>query len=394
VGSEKRALIYHFVLATVLSKGAVKAQGRPSLGFLTEDLAMRTILAIVSTLLAANAACADKLVLVAGGGSGTSGVPATEAQLIQPFGIDFDQSGNYYLVELKGERVLKVDSRGVLTVVGGTGKKGNDGDGGPATQATFNGMHSLAIARDGSVYLADTWNNRVRKLDPKTGVVYAFAGSGNKGYAGDGGAALKADFGGIYCVALDPAQAHLYLADLDNRRIRAVDLKSGIVRLVAGNGTKGVPADGADAKTEPLVDPRAVAVDRQGHVYILERSGHALRVVDRSGKIRTVAGTGQKGNSGDGGDARQATLNGPKHLCIDQADNVIIADTANHVIRKYSPASGRIERLAGTGKKGASGSGGEPLSVSFNEPHGIFVDPAGTLYIVDSANHRVFRWEK
>ncbi len=137
---------------------------------------------------------------------------------------------------------------------------------------------------------------------------------------------------------------------------------------------------------------RAAAVDRKGNVYILERSGHALRVVDREGKIRTVAGTGKPGNSGDGGDARAATLNGPKHLCVDKDDNVIIADTANHVIRKYVPGSGQIVRIAGTGKQGDSGAGGAPLQVSFNEPHGVYVHRDGTLYIVDSYNHRVFRW--
>src|SRR6185437_3890026 len=124
-----------------------------------------------------------------------------------------------------------------------------------------------------------------------------------KGFAGDGGPAAAAEFGGIYCLALDEANQALYLADLDNRRIRVVDLKTGNVSTLAGNGSKGVPKDGADARSAPLVDPRAVAVDGRGNVYILERGGHALRVVDRSGKIRTLAGTGAKGSSGDGGDA-------------------------------------------------------------------------------------------
>ncbi len=334
---------------------------------------------------------ADRLVLVAGGGSGGDGVPATQAKLSAPFGCDFDKSGNMYLVELSGQRVLKVDAKGVFHIVGGTGQKGSDGDGGPATKATFNGMHSLAIAPTGDIYLADTWNNRVRKLDPKTGIITAFAGTGAKGYSGDGGPALKAEFGGIYCVAFDPKGTRLYLADLDNRRIRVVDMATGQVDLVAGNGKKGVPEDGADAKTAPLADPRAVAVDRQGNVYVLERSGHALRVVDSQGKIRTVAGTGKAGLSGDGGPARTAAMNGPKHLCIDLDDNVIIADTANQVIRKYSPKDGTIARIAGSGKKGASGSGGPALETPMNEPHGVFVHPNGTLYIVDSNNHRVFR---
>jgi DNA-binding beta-propeller fold protein YncE len=337
---------------------------------------------------------ADKLVLFAGGGTDENNVPATKAKLIQPFAVDSDKAGNFYIAEMTGERVLKVDPKGTLTVFAGTGKRGDKGDDSPALQANFNGMHNLAVTPDGTVYIADTWNNRVRKIDPASGKITAFAGTGKKGYSGDGGPALKADFGGIYCLAFNADFGKLYLTDLDNRRIRVLDMKTGIVDLVAGNGAKGVPQDGADAKDSPLVDPRAACVDRKGNVWILERSGHALRVVDAKGKIRTVAGTGKPGNTGDDGDAHKATLNGPKHLCVDLDDNVIIADSGNHVIRKVTPADGKITRLAGSGKKGDSGTGGDPLAVSFNEPHGVYVSHAGTLFIVDSLNSRVFRWEK
>src|SRR5262249_44078279 len=220
------------------------------------------------------------------------------------------------------------------------------GDEGPGLKATFTGMHNLAVAPNGEVSLADTWNNRIRKFNPHSGMVTAFAGTGVKGYRGDGGPALKADFGGIYSIAFDAKATKLYLADLDNRRVRVIDMAKGTVDLVAGNGERGVPKDGADAKNAPLVDPRAVAVDRRGQVYILERSGHALRGVDARGKIRTVAGTGKAGSDGDGGPAKSATLRGPKHLCIDRDDNVIIADSGNHLIRKYQPRDGKMVRLA------------------------------------------------
>ena len=358
-----------------------------------EYMVKQFLVALVALTFAVPAARADKLVRIAGGGTGENNVPAIDAKLLQPFGIDFDKAGNFYLVELKGQRVLKVDPKGTLTVVAGTGVKGNSGDGGPALKATFNGMHSLAVAPEGNIYAADTRNNRVRKIDAM-GKIAAFAGSGIKGNRGDGGPALNADLGGIYCTAFNADVTKLYLTDLDNRKIHVVDMKTGSIELVAGNGKKGVPTDGADAKTEPLIDPRAACVDRKGNVYILERSGHALRVVDPSGRICTLAGTGKPGNTGDGGDARTATLNGPKHLCVDLDDNVISADTANHVIRKYTPRDRKIIRLAGTGMKGDSKDGGEPLNVSFNEPHGVYVHPSGTLYIVDSMNHRVFRWDK
>jgi DNA-binding beta-propeller fold protein YncE len=360
-----------------------------------DTLMRRFVWTAIFLLLGCSQARADKLVRIAGGGTEIDNVPAVNAKLSQPFGIDFDKAGSYYLVELTGQRILKVDTKGTLTILGGTGKKGNSGDAGPATKATFNGMHSLAVTPAGILYAADTWNNRVRKLDTKSGIIQAFAGTSKKASKSDGSPALQADLGGIYCVAFNFDQSKLYLTDLDLRKIYYVDMKTGMLHHVAGNGLKGVPKDGSDAKAAPLVDPRAACVDRQGNVYILERGGHAMRVVNPAGKIRTVVGTGMPGNSGDGGDALMATLKGPKHLCVDLDDNVIIADTANHVIRKYTPKDGKIIRLAGTGKKGESNDGGAPLTVSFNEPHGVLVHrTTGVLYIVDSMNHRVFRWEK
>ena len=349
------------------------------------------VLAVSLLLGAADPSPGGRLVLVAGGGSGGDGSPAEQARLIAPFGVAFDPEKTLYFVELTGNRVGKIGSDGVLHIVAGTGQKGDRGDGGPARQAEFNGMHSLAISSTGDIYLADTWNNRIRKLDARTGKVTAFAGTGRKGYAGDGGPAAQAEFGGIYCIALDEPGHTLYLDDLDNRRIRAIDLKTGIVRTVAGNGKKGVPEDGADATSAPLVDPRAVAVDGKGNVYILERSGHALRVVDRSGKIRTVAGTGAKGNTGDGGDARKATLNGPKHLWVEPGGDVLIADTENHRIRRYRPSDGTITAFAGTGRKGTEGLGGPPRDAELNQPHGVTIGPEGYVYITDSSNNRILK---
>ncbi|HEX5177446.1 MAG TPA: hypothetical protein VFV83_10475, partial [Chthoniobacteraceae bacterium] len=153
----------------------------------------------------------------------------------------------------------------------------------------------------------------------------------------------------------------------------------------------GVPVDGALARDSALVDPRAVAPDAEGGFYLLERSGHALRHVDKNGTIRTVAGTGQPGFAGDDGDARRAQLRGPKHLCIDSHGDVLIADTDNHVIRRFMRGTGKIVRVAGTGKKGSGGVGGAPLMVELNEPHGVAVDGGGRIYIADSGNDRVLR---
>lgn len=334
---------------------------------------------------------ASRVTLVAGGGEGSNNIPARKAKLRSPFGVDFDPSGNVYIIEMTGERLLKVDPRGILSVIAGTGEQGITGDGAPPLGTKFNGVHNLAIAPNGDIYLADTWNNRVRKIDRGAGAISTIAGTGTKGFSGDGGPAIQANFGGIYCASLDPKGENLYLADLDNRRIRVVNLKTGIVRTVAGNGQKGAPSDGALAVDASLVDPRAVIATDAGEIYILERSGHALRVVDRAGRIRTVAGTGKAGNSGDGGNAREATLNGPKHLCFDNEGRVVIADTENHVIRSYDPKSGTIERVAGSGKRGLDGLDGPPLAAELNQPHGVYVHKSGVLYIADSSNHRVLK---
>jgi DNA-binding beta-propeller fold protein YncE len=351
------------------------------------------ILIVAISLTNSLSARADRIVLVAGGGSGGEG-PAKEAKLDGPFGIGSDKQGNLYFVEMTGQRVRKLDSRGNLTTIAGNGKKGSADDSDDPLKAEFNGMHSLAVSPDGDIYLADTWNNRVRKIDGKTGKISIFAGTGEKGFSGDDGPALQAKLGGIYCVALDPRGDRLYLADLDNRRIRWIDLGTGIVKTWAGNGEKGVPEDRTNAKSSPLVDPRAVAVDSSGRVWILERAGNALRVAGPGGKIRTAAGSGKAGLEGDGGDALKACFNGPKHICIDLDGNIVIADTENHVIRKYMREEGKIIRIAGTGKKGSAGLGGKPEEAELNSPHGVFVDRLGVLYIADSGNGRILRIEK
>jgi sugar lactone lactonase YvrE len=360
----------------------------------SDPAGIRKFVAAISLILLCCTAsvAAERVVLVAGGDKPLDGsLPAIEAKLSGPFAICESAAGDYYICELEGQRVLKVDRLGMLTRIAGDGRKGSAGDGGPALSAQFNGMHHLAIGGDGLVYLADTWNNRIRRVDLASGVIAPFAGTGQEGFSGDGGPAAKARFGGIYCLAFGPAGKKLYVADLDNRRIRAIDVASGVVSTLAGNGQSGTPADGARASESPLVAPRAVAADGEGNVYILERGGHSLRVVDREGKIRTLAGTGKPGPPTEGDNPRAATFNGPKHLCVDRNGDVIIADTENHVIRKYLVREAKLVRVAGCGRRGSAGIGGPPLEIELNQPHGVMVDHAGVLYIADSSNNRVLK---
>ncbi len=326
---------------------------------------------------------AAKVELVAGGSEAGVGLPATRAKLLEPFGTGFDAAGNLFIVEMvSGNRLLKVGADGVLVHVAGELAPGDAGDGGPALAAKFNGPHNLAVLPDGDVLIGDTWNGRVRRVAVRAGTVSTWPGFNVP--------SARARAAGPYCITLTPDGRDLLVADL--RQVHAVEVATGKVRVLAGNGQKGVPADGAVATEAPLADPRAAAMDRRGNLYILERNGHALRVVGRDGRIRTVVNVaGKKGADGDGGDAALATLNGPKHLCIDRDDTVIIADAENHLIRRYVPATGKIERVAGTGKKGAAGVGGSPLACELNRPHGVDVARDGTLYITDSYNNRVLR---
>ncbi len=292
-----------------------------------------------------------------------------------PFGVDFDTAGNMIIVEYVPQgRVFKHTSTGELTVLSGGGK-GYAGDGGPMADARYNGLHNLAITGDNTIYLSDTFNHSVRRIDTQ-GVVHAVAGNGKAGFAGESGPALQAQFNESYCVSLNAAKDTLYVTDLRNLRIRAIDLATQTIRTVAGNGEKGVPKDGAMATESPLAEPRAAALDGKGNLYIVSRGGNALRVVKPDGKIYTVAGDGKKGD--EDGPGAKARLNGPKHLCCDDAGRVYIADDQNHKIRLYDPKTGRVSTLLGGG------------TFKLNRPHGVTFYK-GSLYVADSWNHRILK---
>ena len=312
-------------------------------------------------------------------------------KFVEPFGVAFDAEGNWYVCEHKGERIVRIDPAGNASVFAGTGKTGYSGDGGPAAQAAFFDPHGLVIARDEQLYVADTLNHCIRRIDLKTGKIATLAGTGEAGYFGDGGRASEAAFNGTFAISIDSKGKAVYVADLTNRRIRRVDLKSGVVATIAGNGEMGVPEDGAEATRGPLFDPRAVAVDSKGVVYVLERGGNALRAVDQKGRIRTLIGPARGSGTPSPGSRVMPDLNGPKHLCIDAKDYVIIADAENHLIRRYDPKTGKTETVVGTGEMGDLIVGDDPLKTQLNRPHGVFVHQSGALYISDSYNHRILK---
>jgi DNA-binding beta-propeller fold protein YncE len=306
---------------------------------------------------------------------------AGEMTLVEPFAVAFGKDGVWYICEHKGERISEVTRSGKTRTIAGTGVAGFGGDGGNAVDATMRDPHGIVVDSKGVMYVADTLNHVIRRIDLATGTISTLAGTGERGFGGDGGPASRALFNGTFGLALSAAGDKLYVADLGNRRIRMIDLKRGIVSTVAGNGEAGVPADGSEAAKSPLVDPRAVAADSKGNVYILERRGNALRVVGKSGSIRTLILPG----------SIQPDLNGPKHLTVDGRGRVVIADAENHLIRLYDPKTRETRTIAGTGRKGDHIEPADPLRTDLNRPHGVSVDRSGVLYVSDSYNHRILR---
>lgn len=346
---------------------------------------------ILSLNVLTGAAPSAKIECVAGCGEAPLGGSAKAARLIEPFGVAFDKNGNWYICEYKGHRITRVDAKGMITLFAGKAENSAGADMPPAKGISFNEPHGLVISKSQQMYIADMRNHRVVQIDLKKGVATVAAGTGQPGYSGDGGPATKAAFNELYAVDLNRAGDKLYLTDLRNRRIRLLDLQTGIVTTIAGNGQSGIPTDGADAASSPLVDPRATAVDSKGNLYILERRGNALRVVNRAGKIRTLIGPANSSNPPRSANGIERELNGPKHLCVDSQDNVIIADSENHLIRRYDPKTGMTTNLAGSGEKGDRLITDDPLKTQLNRPHGVFVHPSGSLYISDSDNHRVLK---
>ncbi|HEV3025561.1 MAG TPA: hypothetical protein VGX76_23980 [Pirellulales bacterium] len=307
-----------------------------------------------------------------------------EPLLTTPFGFDFLADGSLVVADFGANRICRIDGDRRVSVVAGDGEAGyRDG---PVAQACFNQPHNVVVAADGKLLVADTSNHCVRLVDLAIGQVSTVAGKPERGFAGDGGPAREALCNQAYDVAA--TERGFLLADLGNRRIRLVE--NGEIRTLAGNGSQGVPPDGAAADAAPLVDPRAVARDRQGNVWIVERGGNALRVVDKAGRIRTVAGTGKLGPASDG-PALECTLDGPKFLCCEPTGDVLIADTGNHVIRRYSAKLRTLTTIAGTGTKGKGAAGAKPTASDLNEPHGVAVAPNGAIYIADSMNGRVLK---
>jgi sugar lactone lactonase YvrE len=339
---------------------------------------------------AAVAAPGDITTVAGNGTPGFSGDggPATSAQLNIPYGLAVDDSGNVFVADTFNNRVRKIDGSGTITTVAGTGTAGFSGDGGPATSAELGGPTAVAVDASGNLYIADNSNHRVRRVDG-SGTITTVAGNGTQGFAGDGGPATSAQLSLPNAIAVDDS-GNLYIASYDYHRVRKVD-GSGTITTFAGTGTPGFSGDGGPAASAELYYPEGLAVDGSGNLHIADNSCR-VRKVSGSGTITTVAGNastpGSCGFSGDGGPATSAELNQPRGLAFDGSGTLYIADYSNHRVRMVN-GSGTIATVAGMGTGGFAGDGGPATSAMLSYPAGVAVDGSGNLFVADSDNKRV-----
>ena len=317
------------------------------------------------------------------------GGPAAKALLDGPFDVCFDRAGNLYFSDTFNNRIRRVDAAsGIITTVAGNGDKGFSGDGGPATEAALNEPYGIVVDYAGNLYLADRLNRRVRRVDAE-GAITTLAGTGEAAYSGDGEAAHRAGLAEPNGLAFGPDERLLYITDVADNRVRAVDLTAGTISTFAGTGASEHAGDGGKAIEAGTFGARAVKVGPDGTVYILERQGSSLRAVDRNtGIITTIAGTTERGYSGDGGPALSAVFDAPKEMAIDRDGSLLIVDTENHAIRRIDRRTGIVTNLAG-GRQGLEGDGGPAEAAGLDRPHGAVVGPDGAVYIGDTNNYRV-----
>ncbi|RZU39534.1 NHL repeat-containing protein [Edaphobacter modestus] len=313
---------------------------------------------------------------------------ATSVPLLLPSAIAFDSQGNLYIAETANHVIRKVDREGGITAVAGTGTQGYDGDNSAAISALLDSPQGLAVDAHG-LYIADTHNHRVRRVDLINGIITTIAGSSTAGAAGDNGPAAAALLDRPGALALD-GKSNLYIADSGSHRIRRIDAGTGVITTVAGAGAQGYEGDNARAVSALLDSPQGIAVDTGGNLYVADTNNHRIRRIDAvTGIITTLAGTGVFGYAGDSSSSAAARLALPQGLSVGSDGNIYLADTANHRIRRIDGTTGMITTVAGDGTQGFSGDGGAPVSASLDSPRATTLSSSGLVTIADRGNQRV-----
>jgi len=285
-----------------------------------------------------------------------------------------------------------------VTTIAGNGTKGYQGDGGPATAASLNMPHELLFDAKGDLYIAERDNHVMRKIDMKTGIISTAAGTGKRGFGGDGGPGVKAQFNQPHSIVLD-RDGSILICDIGNHRIRRLHLDTGLIETYAGTGETKETPEGASVQGTPVTGPRTIVRAANGDLYLALREGNAIYRIDaKTQTYHRLAGTGELGFSGDGGPALQAKfggsatgaaarLAGPKGLALGSDDSLYVADTESHAIRKIKLKTGIISTVLGTGQIG-DGPEPDPLRCKLNRPHSVLL-ANGVLYVGDSEAHRI-----
>ena len=318
-------------------------------------------------------------------GTGIAG--HSDRETTTPFGFAVGPDGALYFCEMDGQRVRRLDrATKRVTTIAGTGERGYSGDGGPALAAALNMPHELQFDAAGDLYIADRDSHTIRRIHMKTGIISTVAGTGVAGFSGDGGRARAAQLRGPHCLIADGDT--LLICDVGNHRIRRLHLRTGLLDTYAGTGEAKPTPEGAPVAGTPLNGPRALARAPNGDLYLALREGNTVYRIDgRSHTLHRVAGTGKKAFTGDGGPALDATVSGPKGLAYAPEGALYIADTENHAIRRVDLTSGKITTVLGTGQPG-DGPEPDPRRCRLSRPHGLLVTPDGLL-VADSQAHRI-----
>jgi streptogramin lyase len=319
-------------------------------------------------------------------GTGVAGY--SDTQINNPYGLVIGPDGALYFCDLDNQRIRRLDlATKQLTTIAGTGERGYRGDGGPATAAALNMPHELRFDRRGDLYVAERDSHVIRKIDRATGIISTVAGTGVAGFSGDGGPGSKAQLRQPHSIVFD-RDGTLLICDIGNHRVRRLHLDTGAIETYAGIGEAAATPDGAPVRGTPLKGPRTMALAPNGDLYLALREGNAIYRIDAvSQTLHHIAGTGESGYAGDGGPAKAAKLGGPKGLALAGDGSLYVADTENHVIRRIDPRTGIITTIAGTGTRG-DGPDGDPRTCALARPHGVFVSDS-TLYMSDSETHRI-----
>ncbi len=333
-------------------------------------------------------ASVSTLVGTGAAGRAPDGAIGPETAVAEPFGVALDPDGRLCFCDLGNHRICRVDQHaGRIETIVGTGRPGHSGDGGPALEADIREPYEIRFDPGGSLYFVDMPSHVVRRVASDGSRIDTIAGTGESGFHGDGGPATRAAFRQPHSIEVAPDGA-LFVADIGNHRIRRIDPATGIVETFAGTGEPAPAQDGAHVGRTPLHGPRTLAFDETGDLYLTLREGNAVYRIDmRNRTLHHVAGTGKGGYRGDGGDAKTADLAGPKGISVTRAA-LYIADTESHTIRRIDRGTGIITTVLGDGTR-HDGPDGDPLRCGLARPHGVLATADGRVFVGDSDNHRV-----